>query len=225
VQSVGRTLLSLQVISVPPASGQPAKGLLVLLHGWGANHQDLLGLAPYLDLPAYQFVFPDAPLPHPFNPVGKMWYAFPDEYSFLGKPEFRDRPDLSTSRDLLTHLLKSLADQTGIPLSRTILGGFSQGGAMTLDVGLNLPLAGLMVLSGYLHAPLQHEASSFPPVLMVHGRQDQVVPLSAAHQTEASLRSLGVDLEYHEYDMGHEIQPIVLKQIQIFVKEVFSRDE
>ncbi|MGA7936051.1 MAG: alpha/beta hydrolase [Kovacikia sp.] len=217
--------MSLQAISVPPASGQPAEGVIVLLHGWGANYQDLLGLTPYLNLPMYQFVFPDAPFPHPFNPVGKMWYAFPEDYSFMGKPEFRDRPDLANSRQLLTELIRSLAEQTGVPLSRTILGGFSQGGAMTLDVGVNLPLAGLMVLSGYLHAPLQPEISSFPPVLMVHGRQDQVVPLLSAHQARDSLQGLGIELQYHEFDMGHEIQPIVLEQIQNFVEEVFSKDK
>ncbi|UBF25370.1 alpha/beta hydrolase [Kovacikia minuta CCNUW1] len=217
--------MTLQAISVPPASGQPATGVIVLLHGWGANYQDLLGLAPYLDLPTYQFVFPDAPFPHPFNPVGRMWYEFPEEYRFLGKPEFRDRPDLSTSRNLLIDFLKSLPEQTGVPLAHTVLGGFSQGGAMTLDVGLNFPLAGLMVLSGYLHAPLQPQTSSFPPVLMVHGRQDQVVPLVSAHQARASLQSLGVEPEYHEYNMGHEIQPIVLEQMQIFVKEGLSGKE
>ncbi len=63
----------------------------------------------------------------PYNPTGKMWYNFPDDYSFLGKPEFRDRPDLSNSRELLTDFLKSLIDETKIPFSRTILGGFSQG--------------------------------------------------------------------------------------------------
>jgi phospholipase/carboxylesterase len=210
----------LEAIAVPPKSGQPAKGLIVLLHGWGANQEDLLGIAPFLNLPDYQFIFPNAPFAHPQNPVGRMWYGFPDSYSFLGKPEFRDRPDLASSRQQLLEFLDSLAGQTGIPLSQTVLGGFSQGGAMTLDVGLDLPLAGLMVLSGYLHAPLQPTATNFPPVLMVHGTQDMVVPLSAAHQSRDSLQSLGVALHYQEFFMGHEIQPTVLEEMQSFVKDL-----
>ncbi|NJP09995.1 MAG: alpha/beta hydrolase [Leptolyngbyaceae cyanobacterium RU_5_1] len=214
--------MSLYAITVPPANGQPPKGLVVLLHGWGANYQDLLGLAEFMDLSEYQLVFPNAPFPHPFNPTGKMWYAFPEDYSFMGTVEFGDRPDLSASRQQLTELLKSLADTTGIPLSKTILGGFSQGGAMTLDVGVRLSIAGLMVLSGYLHAPLQPQLSTFPPVLVVHGKQDTVVPLASAHQVQTSLHSLGVAVHYQEYDMGHEIQPIVLGQIQSFVKAVLQ---
>ena len=192
----------------------------MLLHGWGSNCQDLAGLANYMDLTDYQLVFPEAPFPHPYNPTGKMWYTFPQAYSFLGKPEFGDRPDLSTSRQQLIEFLTQLTQTANIPFSRIILGGFSQGGAMTLDVGERLPLAGLMVLSGYLHAPLQPQQTSLPPILMIHGRQDQVVPLQAAHQTRDSLQALGIAPQYQEYDMGHEVQPIAFSQIQSFVKEL-----
>ncbi|MCL6434687.1 MAG: alpha/beta hydrolase [Leptolyngbyaceae cyanobacterium HOT.MB2.61] len=215
--------MQLQTIVVPPASGRVAEGLIVILHGWGANAQDVLGLASFINLPNFQMVFPDAPFVHPHAPGGRMWYDFTPEFNFQSTPGFYNRPDLTTSRQSLTHLLNSLPEQTGIPLSHTVLGGFSQGGAMTLDVGLNFPLAGLMVLSGYLHAPLQPKATSFPPVLMVHGRQDIVVPLAAARQARESLNALGVDLRYQEFDMGHEIQPLVLEQMRNFIKEVFSR--
>ncbi|MBF2027379.1 MAG: alpha/beta hydrolase [Oscillatoriales cyanobacterium C42_A2020_001] len=212
--------MSLQAITLPPAHNQPAKGLIVLLHGWGANFQDLPPIAECMNLSEYQLVFPDAPFPHPYNPTGKMWYAFPESYRFLGTPEFSDRPDLSTSRQLLLDFVREQAEQAGVPLSQTILGGFSQGGAMTLDVGMRLPLAGLMILSGYLHAPLQPQSAHVAPTLLIHGRQDAVVPLSSAHQVRDSLRSLGVPLQYQEYAMGHEIQPVVLSQIQTFVKEI-----
>ncbi len=191
----------------------------MLLHGWGSNCQDLAGLANYMDLSAYQLVFPEAPLPHPYNPVGKMWYAFPQDYSFWGEPEFGDRADLATSRQRLIEFLTHLSQTTNIPFSQIILGGFSQGGAMALDVGVRLPLAGLMVLSGYLHAPLQPQQASLPPTLMIHGRQDQVVPLQAAHQARDSLQAVGITPQYQEYDMGHEVQPMVFSQIQSFVKE------
>lgn len=192
----------------------------MLLHGWGANYQDLLTLAEFMDLPDYQFVFPNAPFPHPYNPIGKMWYALPENYGFLGQPEFGDRADLSSSRQQLLELLTQQAETTGIPLSRIILGGFSQGGAMTLDVGVRLPLAGLMVLSGYLHAPLQAQTLKPVPALVVHGTQDAVVPLAAAKQVRSSLQAVGSSVQYEEYSMGHEIQPIVLAKIQTFVKEI-----
>lgn len=194
----------------------------MILHGWGANAQDVLSLANFLDLPDYQMIFPNAPFPHPQVPGGRMWYNFPADFRFQTTAAFRDRPDLSASRQALLSFLTTLPAETGVPLERTILGGFSQGGAMTLDVGLDLPLAGLMVLSGYLHAPPQPQTERFPPVLMVHGRQDMVVPLESAQEARDSLRQLQVNLDYQEFDMGHEIQPIVLTQLQSFAKTILK---
>jgi phospholipase/carboxylesterase len=222
---IGKERVSLEAIAVPPDSGQTPEGLVVLLHGWGANFQDLLSLAPFLDLPAYQFIFPNAPFPHPYSPGGRMWYDFPADYQFVGSAEFGDRADLSASRQKLQEFLLSLEGETGIPLNRTILGGFSQGGAMTLDVGLHLPVAALMVLSGYLHAPIQPPVTTGMPLLMVHGRQDLVVPIQAARQARENLQRLGLKLDYQEYDMGHEIQPLVLEEIQKFVKQVLTSHE
>ncbi len=216
--------MTLKTITMPPANGQPPQGVVVILHGWGASAKDVVPLAALLRLPTCQLVFPDAPFPHPYSTDGKMWYDFTDNFNFRVTPEFRDRADLVTSRNQLTSLLKALPATTGVPLSRTILGGFSQGGAMTLDVGLGLPLAGLMVLSGYLHAPIVPQPA-FPPVLMVHGRQDTVVPLVAAKQALASLRELGAQVQYQEFDMGHEIRPQVLALVQQFIEGLLPNGE
>lgn len=199
----------------------------MILHGWGANAQDVAALASLLDLPDYHFAFPNAPFPFPHADVGRVWYNFPDSYSFLGSPAFYDQPELKESRKRLQEWLLSLEKTIGIPLSRTILGGFSQGGAMTLDVGLNLPLAALMVLSGYLHAPTRLTApiTAAPPVLMVHGRQDTVVPLTASYQARDSLLALNIPVQYHELNMGHEIPPVVMELMQSFIEEtVFPPD-
>ncbi len=213
--------MPLQSLSIPSQT-KPAKGLLVVLHGWGANAQDVASFAPYLMLPDYCMAFPNAPFPHPYSEVGRMWYGFPETYSFQSSANFRDQPQLKESRRQLVEWLRSLESTTGIPLKQTVLAGFSQGGAMTLDVGLHLPLQALIVLSGYLHAPIAPCPVAAPPVLMVHGRQDTVVPVRAAVQAREQLTAMGVAVEYEEMDMGHEIQMSVLKLMKSFIAEKLS---
>lgn len=210
---LGDKFLSLQSISVPPANAKAPTALIVGIHGFGGNAKQLASFAPMLNLPDYQFLFPEAPFPHPRVPDGKMWYD-------LGSQDYRGLPE---SRQKLLDWLKSLESKTGVPLSRTILSGFSQGGAMTLDVGLTLPVAGLVSLSGYLHSkPEPTGRQSLPPVLIVHGRQDQVVALSSAHRARDSLKALGVALKYQEFDMGHEIIPEVLALVRSFIVDAIS---
>jgi phospholipase/carboxylesterase len=197
---------SLKFVSIP-ATGTAKSGVIVALHGWGANSNDLVAIAPEVNLPNYQFIFPEAPFPHPNVPGGKMWYDLQD----------KSRSGLAESRQMLTEFLRSLPESTGIPLSRTVLLGFSQGGAMTLDVGLNMPLAGLVSLSGYLHEITTKPNQPISPILIVHGKQDPVVPLMAAQTARDTLRSLGAKVKYFEYDMGHEIRPSAIAEIQKFV--------
>jgi phospholipase/carboxylesterase len=208
----GSKYLSLEFIQVPPTTGKVPKGLIVALHGWGANAEDLASLAPFLNLPDYQFLFPNAPFPHPYSPIGRAWYDLSAENMYEG---------LTESRQLLIDWLLSLESSTGVPLSRTVLSGFSQGGAMTLDVGLKLPFAGLVVMSGYLHPGAVPDATSTttasPPVLIMHGRYDQVVPLRAALKAKETLELLKIAVQYYEFDMGHEIQLPMLELIRNFV--------
>jgi phospholipase/carboxylesterase len=208
------TTMSLKFISIPPTTDRKPVALIVALHGWGANAQDLTALAPAFNLPDYQFVFPDAPFPHPQVTGGKAWYDLAN----------KDAKGLIESRQLLRELLLSLESSTGVPLSRTILGGFSQGGAMTLDVGLTLPVAGLICLSGYLHSSISPVAgSALPPVLIVHGTQDTIVPVSAAVRSRDSLTAWGSQVQYREFNMGHEILPEVVDVMRSFVVETVSK--
>lgn len=209
--------MSLRALS---AGDSTANHLLILLHGWGANAQDVAGIAPYMQLTSYQMVFPDAPHPHTVSggmgsPGGRMWYALPDIFDF--DQPFTHQADLQQSRQLLVDWLTALPEKTGIPLEKTILGGFSQGGAMALDVGMELPVAGMMILSGYSHGPITSPVSS-RPILMVHGIQDPVVPINQAHQTKAALEQLSVTVDYHEFTMGHEISLQVLDAATRFCK-------
>ena len=204
--------------SITPKSEQPPKGLLVILHGWGANGKDVEALAAYLNLENYHLIFPDAPFPYAYTLEGRQWYD-------LSSPTYEGLED---SRIILRQWLESLEGETGIPLERTVLAGFSQGGAMTLDVGFTLPIAGLCSLSGYLHYQPQDIGKNPPPTLIVHGKQDQVVPITAAHQARDALTALGANIEYHELEMGHEIptpdqmSPSPIELMEKFVKSLLS---
>ncbi|MBW4670633.1 MAG: alpha/beta hydrolase [Cyanomargarita calcarea GSE-NOS-MK-12-04C] len=201
---------TLDFIEFAPKAGITVKGLIVILHGWGANADDVASLFPFFNLPDYQFIFPHAPFPYPYSPTGKAWYDLKVENMYEG---------LTESRQLVIDWLQSLERITGVPLSRTILSGFSQGAAMTLDVGLKLPIAGLVCMSGYLH-PGASDIKTKAPVLIMHGRQDEVVPVQAAIKARETLESLKVPVKYEEFDMGHEIRPIMLELFRSFVLDV-----
>ncbi len=183
--------------------------LLVMLHGWGANAKDLATLAPAFHQPHLHLMFPDAPYPHPTIPGGRMWY------------HIETGEHLDPGRLTLRNWLNTLPQQTNIPLDKTILGGFSQGGAMALDVGLDLPLGGLMSLSGYWHPDILPDRLASPkPVLMIHGRQDSVVPLEAAKAARQELEKRDLAVDYHELDMAHEVTPSAMSIIQSFCKKI-----
>lgn len=200
--------MSLDAISLSPKAGNSPQHLLIMLHGWGANADDLVPLADMLSLPNYQFLFPNAPFSHPQVPGGLAWYALE-----TGKYE-----GIAESRQSLKNWLLSLEENTGIPLSRTILSGFSQGGAMSLEIGIQLPLAGICSLSGYLQFQPQPSTAKIPPILIIHGRQDSIVPVTMAHQAREKLTEIGAQVEYHEFNAGHEIPPQVLPILQSFIR-------
>jgi phospholipase/carboxylesterase len=202
-------------ILAPPALNPI--GNIVFLHGWGANHQDLLDLVPYLQLPEYQFFLPNGFFPHQFTDTGRMWYSF----TGAGRLTETGRQELATSRDRLREWILGLPAQTGIPLHKTWLGGFSQGGAMTLEVGLFLPLAGLIVMSGYLHPDLP-APETCPPVAIIHGRQDEVVPIDQAWQARQQIIEWGGTVQYQELEMGHDVVPAELQTVRQFVRGQFA---
>jgi len=187
--------MTLETITIPSQIQMP-QYLFIALHGWGANAQDLATLASVLNWPNTQMMFPEAPFPHPQVPNGKMWYDL-QQY---------DEEGLAQSRQALTDWLGSLESSTGVPPQRTFLTGFSQGGAMTLDVGFAFPFAGLCSLSGYLH-PERPVTNYSPPTLMIHGTEDPVVPISLAQKARDALQQQGVNVTYQEFPMQHEITP------------------
>lgn len=200
--------------AVPQAPSSPESKVaqLVLLHGWGANCRDLVPVAQALGKPDCHYWFPNAPLPHPQVPGGQSWFG-------LEGLEGADE-----SAELLQNWLLTLEERSGIPLERTVLAGFSQGGAMTLRVGLGIQprLAGLVCLSGFwVGEPLVADANSpFPPVLMVHGSRDPVVPIAYAHNTKRKLESMQVNLRFYEVDAMHEIPPQAIALFKEFLDKL-----
>jgi phospholipase/carboxylesterase len=182
-----------------------AQRRLVLLHGWGADADDLLELGPLLVGPEVSVVALRAPEPHPYGP-GRQWYGL----------QPIDWEALPPARQALQGRLEELGQS--VPLSNTVLLGFSQGGAMALDVGSGLPLAGIVACSGYPHAGWQPPAST-PPVLLSHGRQDPVVPYAASQQLQELLQGAGVDPQLLSFEGGHTIDASVLPAIGAFVQQ------
>jgi phospholipase/carboxylesterase len=117
----------------------------------------------------------------------------------------------------------------GIPAERIVLAGFSQGCAMTIQTGLRHPekLAGLLCLSGYvpLHTTIaeeRHPSNQATPIFMAHGRGDQVIPIIRAEQSRDLLRSLGYEVEWHEYMMPHSVCQEEVDDISAWFRRVLG---
>lgn len=203
---------------------------IIWMHGLGADGNDFVPLVKELDLkglPAIRFVFPHAgTMPVTINGgyVMRAWY------DIMGTDLVR-REDESGLRksQLQIEALIAREKARGIPASRIILAGFSQGCAMTLQTGLRHPekLAGMMCLSGYVplsaKVPAERSAQSLAtPIFMVHGRGDGVIPIARAEQSRDLLKSMGYQVEWHEYNMQHSLCQEEVDDIGAWLKKVLS---
>jgi len=182
-----------------------AERRLILLHGWGADADDLLELGPLLVGPELSVVALRAPEPHPYG-TGRQWYGL----------QPIDWGALPAARTALSQRLQELGDS--VPLAQTVLLGFSQGGAMAVDVGSQLPLAGIVACSGYPHEGWQPPAG-MAPVLLSHGREDPVVPFAASQELQRRLQEVGVEQQLLAFNGGHTIDASVLPGIGAFVQQ------
>ena len=186
---------------------------VIWLHGLGADSNDFVPLVPELvrpHWPALRFVFPNAPVrPVTINNGVRMraWYDIVD-FDLANRA---DEAGVLESVAQVDALIEREAAR-GVPASRVILAGFSQGGAVTLAVGLRrrAPLGGLICLSTYLPAIRTADAAlaagaQQQPVFMAHGRQDPVVPMGAGEQSAAWLRQAGFDVAWQVYPMPHSV--------------------
>ncbi len=215
--------LTLSGPSHPPHSGGKAKRLVILLHGLGADGNDLIGLAPYWapTLPDAEFISPNAPFPCDMAPYGYQWLSARDP-----SPEGRLAGARAAAGILDSFITEELAKRD-LGESDLALVGFSQGCMMSLFVGprRERPLAGIVGFSGRLIAPeiLGAEIRSRPPVLLVHGTDDPMVPYDSMPQSEAALRAAGLAVETLTCPgIGHAIDSNGLQAGGRFLHRVLS---
>ncbi|MFN0028324.1 MAG: alpha/beta hydrolase, partial [Acidimicrobiales bacterium] len=206
--------------------------VLLLIHGYGADEFDLAGLAPMLDPTGQCFtVCPRGPIELDFGGAG--WYQRSEDGVI-------DPASLTSSVAALDQLLDELCQQRSSSRSSAVLIGFSQGGAMALAVALGASNtarpAGVACLSGMLQTPpgmayLWEDpawsgpagaASSVPAVYVQHGVHDPMVNIERGRHTRSVLRSHGIEPEYHEYPMGHEIRPESIMDLRVWLDRVLS---
>jgi len=187
-----------------PSSGAPPRSMVIFLHGYGSNGDDLISLAPHwrAALPDTLFLAPDAPQPCPGAPAGRQWWPLTSL-----TPEAR-AAGVRISAPLLNAYIDAQLAAYDLPENRLALVGFSQGTMMALHVGPRRakPMAGIIGYSGMLADPdaLADEVICKPPVLLVHGDADEVLPVAALHQAHGQLRTLGFDVEGHvSRGLGH----------------------
>jgi phospholipase/carboxylesterase len=202
---------ALQYVLVTP-EGFAADGswpLVVLLHGFGANMYDLANISPAIDPTGYAYAFPNAPYSLSGMNDGFSW--------MLGRPGVVEPAQPGADVDeRLDAFMTEVMQETAARPGNIVLGGFSQGAGLTLSYGLLRPemFRGLVVLSGFFRGadevrPRLPEKRALP-IFLVHGRQDQLIPLAQALETKAFLEAEGYEPEYHEYDMPHSVSPDVI---------------
>jgi len=207
---------------VPPKAG-PADSLVIFVHGYGADGEDLIGLAPYFQkvLPATAFASPNAPERIPGQPFGYQWFGI----THLDPALMAAGADSAAAT--LDGFIDAELERTGVDPSRLVLVGFSQGTMMSLHVGLRRAVqpAAIVGFSGALVAAerLPQEIRSRPPVLLIHGDSDPMVPVEALHAATNGLAAAGVAVRWHvSRGVGHSIDPEGLALAIDFVRDALT---
>ena len=203
-----------------------AKRLVVFLHGYGANGADLLSLADPLmpHLPETAFLAPDAPDACAGNPMGFHWFPIP---WLDGSSQDAAEAAAADAADKLNAFLDERMEAEGVSAAQTILLGFSQGTMMTLEVAPRRaePFAGLVCFSGRLMRAerLAAETVSKPPVLLIHGDKDDVVPFSSMQEAGSALQASGFEVYGHVMQgTAHGIAPDGLQVALAFMRKEFG---
>lgn len=215
----------LPTVEVNPATAPV--GVVIWLHGLGADGHDFEPVVPQLRLPAdlpIRFVFPHAPEMAVTAFGGQRARAWFD-FSMGGNT---DLPGLKKSVNKIHDLIQAEIDN-GIPAERIALAGFSQGGVVALETGLFYPkpLAGILALSTFLASDEglgspKAQANAQTPILICHGQSDAVLPMALGSAASTALKRAGYSAEWREYPMGHEVCQEELQEISRWLQAVFK---
>ncbi len=204
----------------PRRSGPGKPPALILLHGRGADEDDLLGLSEYFD-DRLLIIAPRAP--HPFaNGGGYTWYDLEE----IGRP---DAAMFRSSYDTLLAFIAEAVERHGIDPGRLYCGGFSMGSIMSLAVALTRPelLAGVIANSGYVPEDagltFRWEGVKGKPFFVAHGIYDPVIPFAYSRRAKELLESHGAVVTYREYDMGHQINEESLGDMMAWFAPLLDR--
>ena len=211
-------------------TGENPVATILIMHGLGADGADFVPIAEQLDLSSVgpvRYLFPAAPqIPVTIN----GGYVMPAWYDILAADLVKreDEAGLRSSRLQIEELITN-EKARGIPASRIVVAGFSQGCAMSLMVGLRHAeaLAGIVGMSGYLPlagatAVERTEESLKTPIFMAHGTRDGVVALPRAAASRDALTAMGYAVEWHEYPMEHSVCPQEVVDLEAFLKRVLT---
>ena len=204
------------VVEIP--GGRPETDtmpLVIVMHGRGADANDLADIAPMLDGPSgYRFVFPNAPNAWEVAPGMTFGFTW-----FDGLPP--DEASLRAARSHVTGFLDAALKRFPTPPGKVVLSGFSQGALMALDAGLRRnDLAGIVAMSGALDERELPDLSARKNqrVLIVHGTADEMLNVNLARRARRVLESHGLNPEYHEFEMGHHVTPESMAVVSEFIR-------
>ena len=207
---------------LPAAGGKPRR-LVILLHGLGADGNDLIGLAPHWArlVPTAEFLSPNAPFPCDVAPFGYQWFSSQDRSPKAVLAGIR------AAAPILNGFIDEALDERGLSDSDLALVGFSQGTMMSLYVSLrrDQAVAGVLGFSGTLIAPelLPSEVRSRPRMLLIHGTDDPLVPYSSLATAEAALKAADVPVETVTcFGVQHSIDELGLRRGGLFLQEVLN---
>ncbi|MFN8597579.1 MAG: dienelactone hydrolase family protein [Anaerolineae bacterium] len=199
----------------------PASGLLlIMLHGLGGD-EHVMGIFDRSVPEPFTVISPRAPIV--IEP--RMFPGYTDRgYSWLRSDFPVDRSSLDTALDQLRRFVLAALDEYELDREQVFLMGFSQGAAISYALSLAEPnlIAGVIALAGFMPDVAHPATTPTHGYLIIHGTDDQTVPLLRAHQARDFLRALGAPVEYHAYPVGHKVAPQGLRDIQMWLRKALE---
>ncbi|MCW1148397.1 alpha/beta hydrolase [Flavobacterium lacisediminis] len=200
--------MNLHYLIQEPKTIKDKNPLLILLHGYGSNEEDLFSFAT--ELPQDHYVI-SVRAPYDLQPYGHAWYAI---HFDADENKFSDNVQAKQSVEIIASFIDEIVKQYPIDAKNVTLIGFSQGAILSYATALTYPekISKVVALSGYLNQEILPEAIDTKAIshlkfFVSHGSVDQVIPVDWARKAKPALENLGLEIEYHEYPVGHGVAP------------------